>query len=368
MTPFPVSYSSVSDFLAGYGSVPDGDGGNATSISAVDWLDQYFSYRAEVTAAVLHILEHGNDPYLQYFMTEAEISTFSIADFSDIVPADHDSLVHQTIVIVGEASMDAAHFNAIIDNIVYFAQPSLITVTDTAANIAFMQQHLVEMQSKYWMLGANATVTAHVVDASSALQSLTLGAIRDLVEGGVTHVDVTDNEIELNLAQYRALTSITFAEEDRHIVRGTTEDDHCLASAQWTRLHGARGDDRLELGSGGGEIRGGRGRDILVGGDGADVFAFTKIADSAPRNDRADVIGEFGEGDVFSLSFLDGIDGRPALKWIGEAAFTSTAGEVRFETSEDGLVVRVDSDGDSEADFSIVCRGLAVLSASDFSA
>lgn len=362
MTTFPVSYSSVYEWLAGYKSISDGDaGGNATMIGVTDWLDEFFSHQADVAAAVTYIHQHGNDPYLQYVVDGAVLGTISIETFNDLVPTAYDSIVKQTMLVMGHAEIDAAHFNAIINNYVLFSQQCTISVTDTAANIAAMQQNLQDMQAKNFMLGANAVLSTHVVDTSSVLQALSLGAIRALVDGGMTHVDVIEDQIELSLAQHRALADVTFAAEDRHVVLGTDGDDVCVAGTQWTRLHGGRGDDRLELGSGGGELWGGRGRDILVGGDGADEFTFTR-----PTQSAADIIRNFGEGDVVRLSFLDGVDGNPDLHWIGEGQFSSSAGEVRLERTNNHVVVEVDADGDGAVDMAIVFRGQTDLTAGDF--
>jgi Ca2+-binding RTX toxin-like protein len=367
MATFPVSYNSVYEFLAGYKSVPDGTGGsNATMIAVHDWLDDFFTQQADVAAAVTYILEHGNDPYLQYFVSGTDLGGMSIENFNNLVPAEYDGVAKQTMIVMGDAAMDAAHFRAIIDNRVYFAQQCTISVTDTAANIASMQQHLLEMQAKDFMLGANAVLSTHVVDTSSALRTLTLGAIRDLVDGGMTHVDVTDDRLEMSLAQYRALADITFAEEDRHVVFGTDSDDVCVAGDQWTGLHGARGDDRLELGSGGGELWGGRGHDILAGGDGTDEFIFARPGQSTAGIEEADLIRNFGEGDVVRLAFLDGLNGHPAPHWIGEGEFSSSAGEVRLVKDDGRVTVEVDADGDGAADMSILFHGQPELTAADF--
>lgn len=70
-------------------------------------------------------------------------------------------------------------------------------------------------------------------------------------------------------------------------------------------LFGGAGADRL-IGSGGADrVVGGAGRDILTGGAGADVFVFDDLDTGSATSRRADVITDFGEGDIIDLRAVD---------------------------------------------------------------
>ena len=125
------------------------------------------------------------------------------------------------------------------------------------------------------------------------------------------------------------------------------------------RLKGDIGDDRLVGGAGNDKITGGTGRDVMTGGLGADDFIFASAAEIGNGGTR-DIISDFQTG-------FDDIDLR-ALKtdgtYIGAAAFSGTAGEVRY-LQETGIVSG-DLDGDGVADWSLNIANRAALTAADF--
>ena len=117
---------------------------------------------------------------------------------------------------------------------------------------------------------------------------------------------------------------------------GRTGDDVLLGGAGDDSLRGAGGADRLV---------GGPGADRLMGGPGADVFVFApgdagigaardRILDFTPGEDRID-LSAFGNG----------------LTFLGVAAFSRSAGEVRFAPGTSRLLL--DANGDGIADFRI---------------
>jgi hypothetical protein len=58
--------------------------------------------------------------------------------------------------------------------------------------------------------------------------------------------------------------------------------------------------------------------------------------------------------------------GNDAFSFIGGAAFSNTAGELRFGSYAGGVLVQGEVDGDGSADFSIALRGTHSLIATDF--
>ncbi len=128
-------------------------------------------------------------------------------------------------------------------------------------------------------------------------------------------------------------------------------------------LNGGAGNDILSGGIGDDNVRGGAGRDIATGGEGVDVFAFSVGDFAGLTSTTADRITDFAQGeDLLDLSALPG-----SLTFIGNAAFSSTAGEVRFQQiGGSHTLVSGDTDGDGTADFAIRLDGLVNLVAGDF--
>lgn len=95
------------------------------------------------------------------------------------------------------------------------------------------------------------------------------------------------------------------------------------------------------------------------------MFVFFKINESAPGAGR-DVITDFEAGiDTIRLAGIDAnilLNGDQAFAFIGSAAFSQTAGELRYANG----FVRGDVDGDGAADFVIELSGAPVLTAGDF--
>jgi Ca2+-binding RTX toxin-like protein len=124
------------------------------------------------------------------------------------------------------------------------------------------------------------------------------------------------------------------------------------------RLFGGAGNDTLTGGAGNDLISGGLRGDILTGGGGNDIFRYDSVEESN-RAER-DGIQDFSAGDIIDLSRIDAntlIDGDQAFEFIGNAAFSKTAGELRFENISIGgpvWLVQGDVDGDGVSDFEVV--------------
>ena len=142
------------------------------------------------------------------------------------------------------------------------------------------------------------------------------------------------------------------------------------------RLYGQAGNDLLYGGDGNDVIAGGAGSDTLWGGGGADIFVFEGIGDSrltALRSDGAkflpDWIRDFVSGmDRIDLSAIDaraGTGANDAFTFIGAAAFTGQAGQLRYDLAGKTMHIMGDVDGDGRADFEIVAAA-PILLATDF--
>ena len=121
---------------------------------------------------------------------------------------------------------------------------------------------------------------------------------------------------------------------------------------------GGDGDDWIYGGAGDDRITSGPGADHLVGESGFDSFVFTEAF-------GRDTVHAFERGsDRLILSGLDADTsalGNQAFAFLGGAAFSGTAGELRY----DGSSVTGDVNGDGAADFTIVIANNVALTALD---
>jgi len=139
-------------------------------------------------------------------------------------------------------------------------------------------------------------------------------------------------------------------------------------------LTGGGGNDTLIGDAGRDILTGGAGVDSLTGGLGADTFVFAS-GDIPKSLTTTDAIADFSakQGDKIDLSAVDAnilIDGDQAFTYIGNAAFSQTAGELRaptaFVASLGGRVVSGDTNGDGKADFVLVLSNGVIALAGDF--
>lgn len=123
-------------------------------------------------------------------------------------------------------------------------------------------------------------------------------------------------------------------------------------------LVGTDAADRLVGDSGVNRLEGGGAADRLTGGGGADVFVFGDAADSPLGRRAADVVTDFASGvDKLDLSGIDANalrEGDQSFRFIGDAAFSGRAGELRAVTRGDDVVVLGDTDGNGAADLRVV--------------
>ena len=208
------------------------------------------------------------------------------------------------------------------------------------------------------------------------------GTGADILDGGegIDVLDYTASSAGIDLHLRRGTASGGDAEGDSianfERVLGSRHDDLISgdqgANALWgyggnDRLYGGSGDDRLLGGGGNDRLEGQRGADRLEGGAGADVFVFRDPRDSTYYAPGRDTIMDFSsdEGDRIHLTHMDAdvtIKGNQAFTFIGLAAFSGRAGELKVNTGH----VLGDIDGDGIADFAIAVNGAKGLTADDF--
>lgn len=112
-------------------------------------------------------------------------------------------------------------------------------------------------------------------------------------------------------------------------------------------------------------LTGGLGFDQMTGRGGADVFVWRSAAEAPVAGNAIDLVTDFRRGtDRLDLGGIDANAGRAgdqAFRFVGGAAFSGRAGELRFA----GEILEGDTTGDGIADFRIGLLGVARLAAAD---
>lgn len=134
-------------------------------------------------------------------------------------------------------------------------------------------------------------------------------------------------------------------------------------------LTGSGGADTIDGGDGNDRITGGAGADVLTGGAGQDLFVYTALGDSTGA--AMDRIVDFSRSqhDQISLSAIDAnslVAGDQAFTFIGSAAFSGQAGQLRAYVSGADTIISGDVNGDGIADFVVCVDPVTTLVASDF--
>lgn len=134
-------------------------------------------------------------------------------------------------------------------------------------------------------------------------------------------------------------------------------------------ITGSSLDNILDGGSGNDTLKGGAGADQLTGGTGSDRFVFA-LTDTGLADGTRDVVMDFVRGeDKLDLRQMDAVLATPddeAFVFIKQAAFTGTAGEMRYEAIAGGVKVLMDVTGDGAADMAFDVMSITALFTTDF--
>ncbi|HTV66966.1 MAG TPA: M10 family metallopeptidase C-terminal domain-containing protein, partial [Rhizobiaceae bacterium] len=117
-------------------------------------------------------------------------------------------------------------------------------------------------------------------------------------------------------------------------------------------------------------LTGGLGIDKLTGGTGADRFIFNAVTESRSSSGR-DTIEDFSraQGDKIQLTAIDAntkLAGNQAFTFIGTAAFSGKAGELRFVKSGTDTHIYADINGDKLIDMHIISNVVLNFVKADF--
>ena len=152
------------------------------------------------------------------------------------------------------------------------------------------------------------------------------------------------------------------------ILNGEAGHDALVGGSGDDTLDGGGGDDILIGGSGNDELTGGGGTDQLVGGSGADRFVFDDVAGSPAQ--APDLVFDFNavqgdQIDVFGIDAISGTMENDEFIFVGDDAFSGSAGELHLtQNLSDGLL-EGDVNGDATADFTINLLGVTSLTGDD---
>jgi Ca2+-binding RTX toxin-like protein len=203
------------------------------------------------------------------------------------------------------------------------------------------------------------------------------GAGDDNMSGGtgddLYYVDSSEDLVAEFLGQgtdtVHTTASFVLGQHVEHLIADSDAGLVLRGNGRNNEITGGDGNDRLVGRDGGDTLHGGDGRDVLIGGDGNDRFVFDALSDSVTGGGR-DKIKDFVSG--AAVIDLGGIDANTALAndqafaFIGNAAFSHTAGELQAKAFGANTLVSGDVDGNGRADFHILLSGAVALQATDF--
>lgn len=181
--------------------------------------------------------------------------------------------------------------------------------------------------------------------------------------------DIAWGGTENDLLNGQAGADRLYGEDGNDVLVGSGGEDILDGGLGNDDLHGGGQDDILIGGGGDDILLGSWGVDVLTGGTGADRFVF-ETGHTGEWMGNADIVTDFSqsEGDLIDLSALDAVTGGAdnAFTFIGSAAFTNTAGELRFYQVNGNTFVAGAINGDGISDFQVRLDGLIDLTAADF--
>jgi Ca2+-binding RTX toxin-like protein len=197
----------------------------------------------------------------------------------------------------------------------------------------------------------------------------------EIASGGIDQVYTTLTSYTLGTG----VDHLTFNGDGSAAVTGTGNglNNNIVGLAGNDTLSGGGGHDELFGNAGDDVLNGDGGEDLLIGGPGADVLTGGYEGDTFQFNDgdcglgaSADRITDFVQ--IVERIDLRGIDadtgtaGDQAFSFVGTAAFSGVAGELRYAFDGVDTWVQGDVDGDGAADFEIVLSGGYPMVSGDF--
>ena len=218
------------------------------------------------------------------------------------------------------------------------------------------------LQGQQWVV-ANGTDGNDVIYGTSGNDRVNAGIGDDVMYGSLSADEINGDEgndavsyfasdVGVNVDLNRVFQTGGFAEGDALFgierIGGSAFNDVIRGDANGNVLSGNAGDDVIE---------GGGGPDWMLGEAGNDRFVFGP--DSG--NMYGDRVGDWNAGDVLDFSLIDADSnsaGDQGFDFIGTAAFSSRAGEMRVSNDGTDTFLTGDMNGDGIADFTLTLTGV----------
>ncbi|MFN3944115.1 MAG: M10 family metallopeptidase C-terminal domain-containing protein [Allosphingosinicella sp.] len=201
---------------------------------------------------------------------------------------------------------------------------------------------------------------------------LTGGDVRFGGGGAGYSYDLTMHDGNVLAGQMLTISANTLRSDETLTFDGSAETDggfRIFSGSGNDTIVGSAGNDELWGGAGDDVITGGLGADLLRGGAGNDRFVYLSTADSTGQS--MDQILDFNAGDKIDLGAIDadtGAPGNQSFTFIGAAAFSGKAGELRAWQQDGRWIVEGDVNGNAAADLviAVTTTGGHILTAADF--
>ncbi|WP_428425126.1 calcium-binding protein [Pararhizobium sp.] len=315
-------------------------------------------------------LDNGNDVFIGHNGTNW-VNGGTGKDYLD-GGAGNDELTgaEDNDVLIGGAGADKLDGGAGTDTASYVSAKAGVTASLGNAAINTGDAKGDTYLSIEWLVGSSY---ADKLYGNNGANLLAGGAGNDILDGGAG-TDRLDGGAGTDTASYasakagvtaslaNAAINTGDAKGDTYVsieqLAGSNYADKLYGNSGANLLAGGAGNDVLNGGAGNDVLYGGVGADYLVGGAGADTFAFKALSDTTVAAGGRDTIFDFSGtgGDRIDLSAIDAntaVAGNQAFSYLGTAAFTGKAGEVRYVKGASDTYVYGDVNGDGKADFAI---------------
>src|SRR5205085_798948 len=193
------------------------------------------------------------------------------------------------------------------------------------------------------------------------------GAGADQMFGGLGNdIYVVDNASD-KAVETSALGGVDQVKSSVSFVLGGNVENLLLTGSAAVNGYGNALDNVITGNGANNSLAGSLGADMLNGGAGTDSYLYTSTADSTSA--AMDHILTFTAGEKIDLSGVDASTtaaGNNAFSFVGTAAFSNTAGELRAYQSGSEWFVEADTDGDGAANLVISVASDHALAAGDF--
>lgn len=275
-----------------------------------------------------------------------------------------------------------------VGNDVYIVTAGSATITELAAEgtdtvrtslVAFTLAAEVEnlVYTGTAAFAGNGNASDNILTGAAAADTLTGGAGNDSLDGAAgadrltgglgddTYIVDNAGDVVVEVAAEgtdtvrTSLTSYTLGANVEALVYTGTGNFLGTGNGLANSITGGAGADTLT---------GGGGADTLTGGTGADNFVLSNATLSPVATPITLADFSTADGDQINLSGMDANSGTAAddaFTFIGAAAFTNVAGQLRIQVVGTDLQVLGDINGDGTADFALTLTAVTTLAATD---